>query len=234
MDVPKDFVQSSRKIHKENNKKGIDVTTDATYMNMLNGKMNLNGKCRPISESFLVDMDGVKTFYIKCGDQLPHPYYIYVMKVAHLKYASSNVPCKSVPYSAQEYVKLQFLPIGREVTIDRIGKVGPMGNIKYDELVKLDPVHYQFGNDPNMDYVRGESVYPITVTDKDGYVYRVDDTLWFHLDDLMSNIINYQMTTGKRFFPKTVYVDPLVDNGKAKTCSWVVKLSNYMRQSSRR
>lgn len=126
------------------------------------------------------------------------------------------------------YVNLPMLPTNKEISIAKIGvsnwnsyKRCHHGSISYGSFRQLAPLEFELGTDPSMDYMDYDQVSPVIITDTKNNKYRVNDLFWFPLVDIFDGILIKQSMTGKKIFPKKIYIDDGI-----KDCKWIVELSN--------
>ena len=71
---------------------------------------------------------------------------------------------------------------------------------KYNEFTELDPIEYDEGTNPNMDYMPDEYVAPVLVK-INGITYRASVLMWFPLTDCADAIKWKQHVTNTTTYP---------------------------------
>lgn len=125
---------------------------------------------------------------------------------------------------ATEYLNYPVLPINCNIRIDKIGIINfnaltkqTLGKICYGTFRKLNPDLFCACKDPHMDYEDHDQVTPVLIISGDTK-YRVHQTLWFPLSDILGGILTRQGSLRKKLFPIEVFID---DNNQ-----WIVPLFN--------
>ncbi len=216
----------SRNDYRKISKTAKNVTQDEKCLRILKLRVPPIEK-KPVVEAYLLEENGYKNFYFKCGDSDENTYYRYIIEnTAPVGTAEQLREEKHLSFS--EYVKLPFLPTEQSLTIARI-ELAMSG--KYDRLVKLDSKTYSFGDNPKVDFVKGDIVTPVSITDSEGHVYRVDEFLWVHLNVIYKRILEIEKRLTKKHrlvYPFEVFIDPLREEDNVKYCSWVNKIAFYV------
>lgn len=122
------------------------------------------------------------------------------------------------------------LPNLEEKMSIQIAKIGIYHNIPYRYLTDQDSNEFPKGKNPALEYMENEKVDPVIIVDTDGKTYKTPVQLWFPLQDVVKRILRIQFLTGRKIFPRTIYIDkmPLKNNTQIQrfSCIWLKDLFN--------
>ena len=147
----------------------------------------------------------------------------------------NKIKNSSVMDIVKKYCELPILPTNIEININKIGvynynptKRRPMNLIKYSTFTLINPVEFPLGKDKLNDYMPDEYISPVVIIDTNGIKYRTNYVFWFPLVDISDSIMIKQVITGKKVFPKKIFIDETeLYNGKYKN-KWMATLLNLV------
>ena len=87
---------------------------------------------------------------------------------------------------ALDYYNLPQLPTNQDMTIAKIDVKNLL--LSYKMFSDIDETAFPKGQDPQYDYMPDEFVYPVTIQDNNGVVYKTPMILWFILADIAGGI----------------------------------------------